>query len=127
MIALYLVSVVLGGVNIYGLASALNGKSVLMFRDERSAVIWAFILGLAMCGAGINLNLQNPVLRIRGFISGAVLGSVLLTVFISVLLNRPVPLIGTVRNGMICFICIMGIKMMLTGINVVNMTLTGGR
>ncbi|GAH91807.1 unnamed protein product, partial [marine sediment metagenome] len=60
MMMLGLTGLVLGGVNIYAISSFLGGKSLPFFRDERGAFISAFMLGLAMCGIGINLTLQNP-------------------------------------------------------------------
>lgn len=125
MIVSGFLGIVLGVVNVLGISSVLRGGSFMMFRDEKSAFITAFVICLAMCSIGINNMLKNADFRIAGFVIGGLVGLILLVTFIFVVSGKPVPVVGSLRNSLILLLVLMCIKLSVSTINIVSMT--GGR
>lgn len=105
---------VLGGFNLFAISRVLNGGQILTFKDDKSAFISAFVVAIIMCGMGIATTVPNSQMRIPGFILGATLGIVNILLFFFVVTEREIPIIGTVRNGLIVLMVIMASKMAMT-------------
>ena len=121
-----LAGLIFGGINIFALTSVLRGNYLPLFRNEKSAFVTAFVICLAMCSIGINNMLKNADFRIAGFITGGLMGIVLLATFIFVVAGKPVPVIGSVRNSLVLLLSLMSVKMIISTVNIVSLSLGRG-
>ncbi len=121
-----IIGIILGGINIFIIGSAVKGSSVALLQNEKAVFITAFVICLAMCSIGINNMLGNHGFRITGFIIGGIFGSMLLVMFISVVSNNPVPILGTVRNSLVALLVLMSVKLAVSTSNIVYLAVSAG-
>ena len=121
-----IIGILLGGINIFMIGSALRGSSLPMLQNEKTVFITAFVICLAMCSIGITNMLGNRDFRVTGFIIGGVIGAALLIMFFSVISNSQVPVLKTVHNSLIALLVLMSVKLAVSTANIVFLSVTGG-
>ncbi len=120
------IGILLGGINIFIIGSAVKGNSLAFFQNEKSVFIVAFIICLAMCSVGINNMLGNHSFRIAGFISGGIIGIMLLVLFFSVVSGSMSPMFGSVRNSLIALLVLMAVKLTISTVNIIYLAVSAG-
>ncbi len=120
------IGILLGGINIFIISSAVKGNNAAFFQNEKSVFIVAFIICLAMCSVGINNMLGNHSFRIAGFISGGIIGIMLLVLFFSVVSGSMSPMFGSVRNSLIALLVLMAVKLTISTVNIIYLAVSAG-
>ena len=67
-----------------------------------------------MCAVGIQITGGSLGWLSPGMFIGAALGVILLTTFISAIINRPVPVIGEYRTALVVMAFVMGAKWLVS-------------
>ena len=101
------VGTVIGLVALYVVIAHLGGATVPFVSDDRSAFILLAIIGIVMCGFGIQTILNSTGLLSPGTFIGAILGIFVLIAFVLALANQPMFLLADYRAGFIALAFVM--------------------
>ena len=121
-----IIGIVLGGINFFIICSALKGSSITFLQNEKGAFIIAFIICLVMCPIGITNMLSNRDFRVAGFLVGGIIGAAFIVMFVSVITENHVPILGSVRNSLIALLVLMSVKLAVSTVNIAWMTVGRG-
>lgn len=100
----------IGFVALYVVISHLGGGNVPFVSDDRTAFIALAVVGVVMCGFGIQTILNSTGLLSSGTFIGAILGILVLIAFVLALMNRPMFLLSDYHSGFIALAVVILVK-----------------
>ena len=101
------IGTIIGLLALYVVVAHLGGRSVPFVTDDRTAFIVLAVIGIVMCGFGIQTILNSTGILSPGAFIGAVLGILVLIAFVLALMNRPMFLLSNYRTGFIALAIVM--------------------
>lgn len=104
------IGTLVGLVALYVVIAHLGGRSVPFVTDDRTAFIVLAIVGIVMCGFGIQTILNSTGLLSPGTFIGAILGILVLIAFVLALANQPMFLLADYRSGFIALALVILVK-----------------
>ena len=79
----------------------LAGLSVPSVADDRTAFVVLAVVGMVMCGFGIQTIIHSTGLLSPASLIGAIIGLLILITFVAALLGRPMPVLADYREGFV--------------------------
>lgn len=114
------IGTLLGLAAVYVVASHLAGRGVPFVTDDRTAFIVLGVIGIVMCGFGIQTVLNSTGPLSPGMFVGAALGVLILIAFVMALMNRPMFLFADYRAGFIALAVAMLVKWTVSTVGLIQ-------